>query len=116
MSATRSGSGDAIGQGCDGKRHATRRALVGRSWKRSKLVGGTLSVPEAKSDLKADVAASATDETLTAGGKVMSLFEHLDELRKRLVRGFLAVALVFMGALAFSQDILNYLKQPLVQA
>jgi Sec-independent protein secretion pathway component TatC len=35
----------------------------------------------------------------------MTLGEHLDELRKRLVRGLLAVTIAFVGALVFHAEL-----------
>ncbi|MFK7873571.1 MAG: twin-arginine translocase subunit TatC [Oligoflexales bacterium] len=57
-----------------------------------------------------------TEEELPHGGKVMSLWEHLGELRQRLVRSLLLVMVAFFGALVFSNQILDFLKAPLVAA
>lgn len=57
---------------------------------------------------------TATEEELLEGGKVMSVMEHLDELRMRLFRSVLGVVLFFFIAFAFAEYILNFLKQPLV--
>ncbi len=43
----------------------------------------------------------------------MSFLEHLEELRKRLVRAILAVAIAFALALSHARDILDFLLQPL---
>jgi len=48
--------------------------------------------------------------------KVMSLWEHLDELRTRIVRAGIAILVCFMVALAFSARIVNFLKVPLERA
>ena len=53
---------------------------------------------------------SDIDETQTP------LLEHLIELRKRLVRAFLALAVAFGGCLYFSQQIFALLVRPLAQA
>ena len=54
------------------------------------------------------------DEALVDGGKVMSLWEHLAELRSRLIRSMLAVAGTFAVSLFFADEIISVLKQPLV--
>jgi len=53
------------------------------------------------------------EETLSQGGKVMSLFEHLTELRQRLVRSILAVLFFFCLAMFYSSELLEFLKIPL---
>lgn len=50
-------------------------------------------------------AASAADR--------MTFLEHLDELRRRLVRAVLSVLVVFVGCFFFYQRIFNFLMQPL---
>jgi sec-independent protein translocase protein TatC len=45
----------------------------------------------------------------------MTLGEHLDELRKRLFRGVLAVFLVFLGSLFFRHEILALVVRPHLQ-
>ena len=57
-----------------------------------------------------------SNENLIAGGKVMGLWGHLDELRSRLVKSGITVMVLFLIALGFSAKILNFLKQPLVNA
>jgi sec-independent protein translocase protein TatC len=42
----------------------------------------------------------------------MTLGEHLDELRKRLFRGLLAVALAFVGALVFHEELTRVILDP----
>jgi len=44
----------------------------------------------------------------------MSLYEHLDELRVRIVRSALAVFIFFAIAFYFVNDILEFLKQPVL--
>jgi sec-independent protein translocase protein TatC len=46
--------------------------------------------------------------------KVMGLLEHVDELRSRIFKSVLAILILFIGAFYFSEQILNYLKEPLV--
>jgi sec-independent protein translocase protein TatC len=53
---------------------------------------------------------------LIDGGRVMGLWDHLDELRSRLVKSGVTVLVLFVMALAFSSKILSFLKQPLVNA
>ncbi len=46
-------------------------------------------------------------------GKLMSLFEHLAELRHRLIKSLLAIFVIFCACLFFSSEIINYLRHPL---
>ncbi len=48
-------------------------------------------------------------------GKSVSLFDHLLELRSRLLKAILGVLLVFCSLAYFAQDIYQYLAQPLLQ-
>lgn len=57
-----------------------------------------------------------SDEELISGGKVMSVFDHLAELRSRLMRSFLAVVVLFFVAFVFAEQILAFLKLPLLAA
>ncbi len=45
----------------------------------------------------------------------MTLTEHLEELRQRLVRCIIAIVIGFIGSYGFSKQIFNYLMQPLVK-
>jgi sec-independent protein translocase protein TatC len=47
--------------------------------------------------------------------KSVTLFDHLLELRSRLLRAVLGVILVFCSLVYFAQDIYQYLAQPLLQ-
>ena len=55
-------------------------------------------------------------EELADGGKLMPLFGHLAELRQRLIWSVLAVLVFFIIAMAFSTEIIEFLKSPLQQA
>lgn len=44
---------------------------------------------------------------------IMGLWNHLDELRTRLIRSVLTLLILFVFALAFSKPILNFMKAPL---
>lgn len=48
-------------------------------------------------------------------GASMGLFDHLDELRSRLVKSFLSILVIFVIAFSFSKYILNFLKIPLMK-
>ena len=56
------------------------------------------------------------EEQLIDGGKVMSLFDHLVELRQCIVKSLIAVLVFFCIAMAFSTEIIEFLKQPLLSA
>jgi sec-independent protein translocase protein TatC len=49
-------------------------------------------------------------------GESVTLVEHLDELRSRLILGLLAVAAGFTAAFVFQDDHLHWLAQPLPEA
>jgi sec-independent protein translocase protein TatC len=53
---------------------------------------------------------------MSVGGKLMSLWGHLDELRERLVKSCISLAVMFVFSLAYSTRILNFLKYPLEHA
>ena len=53
-------------------------------------------------------------ETTPSDGKVMSLFDHLTELRSRLVRSMISILCVFAVAFTFADQLIILLKQPLV--
>ena len=55
-----------------------------------------------------------TDEN-ELGGQ-MSFLEHLDELRRRLVRCFVVVILATVGSWFVSEPIYNFLAAPIKQA
>ncbi len=59
---------------------------------------------------------SSAEEKLISDGKVMSLWEHLDELRRRLFKSALIITVLFFAAFAYANPILNFLKQPLLNA
>jgi sec-independent protein translocase protein TatC len=56
------------------------------------------------------------DEELLHGGKVMSIFDHLGELRSRITRSLVAVMVFFGVFLAYAEKLLDFFKQPLVAA
>ena len=43
----------------------------------------------------------------------MSLLEHLEELRTRIIRSFLAVTIAFFGCWAFAEEIFGFLARPI---
>ncbi|MDQ7031387.1 MAG: twin-arginine translocase subunit TatC [Desulfonauticus sp.] len=45
----------------------------------------------------------------------MTLTEHLEELRQRLVRCLIAIAIAFVGCYGFSKQLFNFLMQPLLK-
>ena len=56
------------------------------------------------------------EDDLIDGGKVMSIFDHLGELRSRLMRAGLVVLVFFFIFLGFSEKLMMFLKEPLVRA
>lgn len=58
----------------------------------------------------------SAEDDLIDGGKVMSIFDHLGELRSRLMRAGLVVLVFFFVFLGFAEQLMIFLKQPLVQA
>lgn len=48
--------------------------------------------------------------------KVMGIFEHIDELRSRLVKSVIVLMIMFGICYYFAAEILNFLKQPLLLA
>lgn len=60
---------------------------------------------------------TANEENLMIeGGKVMSLLDHLSELRSRLFKSLVSVLVLFLISMAFSSQIINFLKGPLIGA
>lgn len=51
----------------------------------------------------------------TSDSKAMSLLEHIGELRQRIVKSAIAVILFFILAMFFSEQIILFIKQPLVE-
>ncbi len=45
----------------------------------------------------------------------MSFFDHLTELRRRLIWSLLAVAILFAPAYYFSNEIFDFLMKPLIE-
>lgn len=56
------------------------------------------------------------EEELIDGGKVMSLWDHLDELRSRLTRSLIGILLIFFVTFTYAEHVLNYIKIPLIEA
>ncbi len=48
--------------------------------------------------------------------KVMGVFEHIDELRSRLIKSVLCLIVLFFICYSYSAEIMTYLKGPLVKA
>lgn len=64
---------------------------------------------------KPQAAAADHDQPGDSDDTPMGLFDHLDELRSRLVRSLIAIVLLFCIALAFAKDILAFLTVPLAR-
>ncbi len=63
----------------------------------------------------APVDPSSSEEEEPEEEKPMTLLDHLGELRKRLVRGFLAVLIGFFACYGFAQQLFYYLSLPLLK-
>jgi sec-independent protein translocase protein TatC len=63
-------------------------------------------------DLDPDRDESGLEAEEDAGGK-MSFLEHLDELRKRIVRAVIAIGLGFVIACFFIQELFDFIMKPL---
>ncbi len=59
---------------------------------------------------------TTTDETPPKHHKAMTLWEHLGELRARMVRSVIVTVVLFVAAFGFAEPILLYLREPLVKA
>ena len=55
------------------------------------------------------------DERAGGGAKIMSLWEHLDELRSRLVKACSSVVLIFFVAMAVAEKLILFLREPLLE-
>ena len=62
----------------------------------------------------AKASSEQTPNDLIAGGKLGSLWEHVGELRTRLVRSVAIIFGLFCVAMAFADKLINFLKVPLV--
>src|SRR5690606_24925091 len=60
--------------------------------------------------------ADPTEEIQEQAGGQMSFLEHLDELRKRLVRSVIVIILAFAVCWVFSDKIYNFLSIPIREA
>lgn len=58
----------------------------------------------------------ATDNFDVKAGAKMSFLSHLEELRKRLIISFIAIAAGFVIAFYFAEDIFAIMNQPLLEA
>ena len=64
---------------------------------------------------KAEETEAAAPEEEPEEERPMTLLEHLGELRKRLVRGFLAILIGFFACYGFAQQLFYYLSLPLLK-
>jgi sec-independent protein translocase protein TatC len=71
----------------------------------SPYIDAPVSLPEAAAE---DEAPSQPDEP----GKVMSIVEHLDELRVRIMRSLLVFGLALAASLVWGRDIVRFLEIP----
>lgn len=57
-----------------------------------------------------DVSQPQLPEPQDGEGKVMGFFEHLDELRARLIRAFVAIGIGMVISLFFTNNVIEYMK------
>lgn len=79
------------------------------------MVEDNASVPPNNAATAAEIA-SPVAEGLLQGGKIMSLWDHLDELRRRLIMSFYAIGGLFFIFMFTGKYLMDFLKQPLVDA
>jgi sec-independent protein translocase protein TatC len=77
------------------------------------LVPFPSQVPEQVPDDDVDPDRESTDLDEYEGGGKMSFLEHLDELRKRIIRAVVAVGLGFLIACFFIQQLFDFIMKPL---
>ena len=75
----------------------------------------TLPAPAAGGEPPAPVDPPSGEEEEPEEERPMTLLEHLGELRKRLVRGFLAILIGFFACYGFAQQLFYYLSLPLLK-
>lgn len=74
-------------------------------------------VPAPPRDLSEAVDRASQEEDAAAeGGRSMTLLDHLSELRVRLVRSLMALAVGFFACYGFAEELFNYLMIPLTRA
>lgn len=56
------------------------------------------------------------NEELGDSGETMSLLDHLHDLRRAIVRSLITIIILFCIAMVFSEQIMNFLKLPLLKA
>jgi sec-independent protein translocase protein TatC len=67
----------------------------------------------APEDVDLDLDRDETDLELSEAGGKMSFLEHLDELRKRIIRSVIAVCAGFLIACFFIQQLFDFIMKPL---
>lgn len=76
---------------------------------------GTLPASAAGGEPPAPVDPPSAEEEGPEEERPMTLLEHLGELRRRLVRGFLAILIGFFACYGFAQQLFYYLSLPLLK-
>jgi len=70
------------------------------------------SLVSAAEDGDIEIAQAITTDEDIDDGRTMTVIEHLDELRTRILRGIAYVFVAFIGALFYTKDILRLLEKP----
>lgn len=87
-------------------------------WPREDLpaaTSGDVPAPASGGEPPAPTEPNGGDEDIPEDEKPMSLLEHLGELRRRLVKGFLAILIGFFACYGFAQQLFYYLSLPLLK-
>ena len=62
-----------------------------------------------------EISDDATEEVFGEDLPRMSLLEHLDELRKRILASVIALLVAFLGSWYFAPTVFKWLEQPILQ-
>ena len=110
---------DAVAESPDAAAAADADVPDGASspWPREAEEGGEATLPATAGggEPPVPVEPGEAEEKEPEEEKPMTLLEHLGELRRRLVRGFLAILIGFFACYGFAQQLFYYLSLPLLK-
>ena len=110
---------DAVAESPDAAAAADADVPDGASspWPREAEEGGEATLPATAGGGEPPVPAEPgeAEEKEPEEEKPMTLLEHLGELRRRLVRGFLAILIGFFACYGFAKELFYYLSLPLLK-